>query len=974
LFSQAFLQDSVETADKCLPEQFIIESVDFIFRRRPTMPNTTNLDGGSSSTGVGLDRNVTSSLGKQIQSAVSRANLEARVKDNETIKGLYDDVQKMVSRWSLEDKLNIISTYGNANNLPKGANEAAINNETTLTLISNLDKEELKKIIASEESRGRQLIKDVYNTNTKTAASAKKRTLTRKNFESITSNPSAKMASGDKALNKYMKKNVKGTTIPKGIVKKFPGLRKELEKILSGYTNYELGQTSLKIGNDFPEGIAPKELISQIINKCVLYVSLIIGTNKNGVMIGSIDADESSAIEDLLEMTSFAWVAGKAGLSNAAIVAKRKRAMNAKKTMESQKKISDASWLKFNKIIDKGKLKVNKKGELKTGFHPIKGRKVSDYIEKLKKAGVLDSLSDDQIKALALKKGLPAEDFEPATLKEQLYQVIATEQLELDKKNKTVDKLTEKYKAKAGSDLSKAGSKSARKAHEKLKNAKASAEAEMAASTLGTAGSMITANPFPTGGDTSDKIPVVNFNEAGNIISSVIAQAVPVIVVGNYDSRGIIQDKKTVDNQTSDLDKKSTFNNVQNLFDTKKKIGESTADFNERIKNTFSADEAARHTANMAIGVTPKSLGTVSSAEPGTPTTSVSATVSKSLLSDDLKKSELKRQQEYASARARGGKIKSSDSDLAKLDRYREENEANGGIPIAKIKKYVSSQAYHILKKSKINNADVNPVFDINKSHEYAGYLETIRDYLSSIAGFTSTFYTAFAGLQEAGLTVNGAAATGALAKAQQIVQGAASMVADSVKFATGGKATAASSVSHVVTGDSPVNKNNTELVSVDWASKQMKVTPVPKMATGGNVSSDNSGVSSVSRMTSGDRNKPLSVGIATGVVKYTKAITDAEDDGSGTAVKVYSVNTGIDEKIKIGDSEASLFDMVYGIYNTMATVAQGISTSNQLLTSISANTASTNGYAKTIASKTGNGSDGSYSFPTNLDSILSGK
>jgi hypothetical protein len=65
---------------------------------------------------------------------------------------------------------------------------------------------------------------------------------------------------------------------------------------------------------------------------------------------------------------------------------------------------------------------------------------------------------------------------------------------------------------------------------------------------------------------------------------------------------------------------------------------------------------------------------------------------------------------------------------------------------------------------------------------------------------------------------------------------------------------------------------------------------------------------------------------------------------------------------------------MVYGIYSTMATVAQGISTSNQLLTSISANTASTNGYAKTIASKTGNGSDGSYSFPTNLDSILSGK
>ena len=112
------------------------------------MPNTTNLSGGSSSTGVGIDSTITSSLGKQIQASVSRANLEARVKDNESIKGLYEDVQKMVSRWYTEDKLNIISTYGNANNLPKGANEAAINNETTLTLISNLDKEELKKIIS----------------------------------------------------------------------------------------------------------------------------------------------------------------------------------------------------------------------------------------------------------------------------------------------------------------------------------------------------------------------------------------------------------------------------------------------------------------------------------------------------------------------------------------------------------------------------------------------------------------------------------------------------------------------------------------------------------------------------------------------------------------------------------------------------------------------------------------------------------
>jgi hypothetical protein len=44
----------------------------------------------------------------------------------------------------------------------------------------------------------------------------------------------------------------------------------------------------------------------------------------------------------------------------------------------------------------------------------------------------------------------------------------------------------------------------------------------------------------------------------------------------------------------------------------------------------------------------------------------------------------------------------------------------------------------------------------------------------------------------------------------------------------------AKTSVSSIVTGDSPLGKNNTEVVSVDWANKKLNVKPVPKMATGG--------------------------------------------------------------------------------------------------------------------------------------------
>jgi hypothetical protein len=89
--------------------------------------------------------------------------------------------------------------------------------------------------------------------------------------------------------------------------------------------------------------------------------------------------------------------------------------------------------------------------------------------------------------------------------------------------------------------------------------------------------------------------------------------------------------------------------------------------------------------------------------------------------------------------------------------------------------------------------------------------------------------------------------------------------------------------------------------------------------------------------------------------------------------VKVYSINTGINEKIKIGETEASLFDIVYGVYTTLSTVAQGITTSNQLLTAISASTAGTEKYAKQLTSKSGNSNSG-LDFPSNLDAILAGK
>jgi hypothetical protein len=91
-------------------------------------------------------------------------------------------------------------------------------------------------------------------------ANAKKRSINRKNFDEITGGGDTKYATNDKQLLKSIKRNDKSFKIPRALAKKYPTLRKELTQILGGYVNYELGQTALRMGIDFPEHISAKEL------------------------------------------------------------------------------------------------------------------------------------------------------------------------------------------------------------------------------------------------------------------------------------------------------------------------------------------------------------------------------------------------------------------------------------------------------------------------------------------------------------------------------------------------------------------------------------------------------------------------------------------------------------------------------------------------------------------------------------------
>jgi alpha-L-fucosidase len=115
---------------------------------------------------------------------------------------------------------------------------------------------------------------------------------------------------------------------------------------------------------------------------------------------------------------------------------------------------------------------------------------------------------------------------------------MATEEYELRKKNKQLEKL--QSNASWFDQMGQSGTILGRAARRKYNAAKADKQELDKATTLSMADKLTSPNPFATGGETSEKVPVVSFNENGNLVSKAVAQAVPVFVVGQADIRGKI--------------------------------------------------------------------------------------------------------------------------------------------------------------------------------------------------------------------------------------------------------------------------------------------------------------------------------------------------------------------------------------------------------------------------------------------------
>ena len=273
----------------------------------------------------------------------------------------------------------------------------------------------------------------------------------------------------------------------------------------------------------------------------------------------------------------------------------------------------------------------------------------------------------------------------------------------------------------------------------------------------------------------------------------------------------------------------------------------------------------------------------------------------------------------------------------------------------------------------------VKPVFITNR---FTDDMLTMSDNISNIASSTSSIYSyisetlpiLFTGLQQFGLSTNLAAPTAITAQITSMVNGMSRMAQSMLTTKVHAKGTkpSGSNIAQFITGDSLNKKPNEEIVSIDRNNRRYSVKPVPEGTAASIRSATQPGGNTA--LSSKERSVPMQAILSSGVVGYTKALYNVSDDDNKTAIKVYTVNTGIDEKIQVGDTEASLFDLVYGIYTSFNNIASVMASNTQILSTIANNTASTVSAVNNVSNAISNSSGSTNPFTNELDFILQGR
>jgi len=980
---------------------------------------------------IGLSSEIHSAAGKRIAQLVSAENLHAALEGNDkNMVGLVNATIRMVDKWLPADKLRILQDFGSLNGVDVN-NPDKLNQALATALIATLPKNELRAIIGRKAMDEAKATKAVNSANMNAANQAAKiskqyaiNLKKRYDEEDLNVNNTdtlLKTATGSKQPSNA-KKNNKMVLEEKDCKITIPGLKKDLEDTLKKlFDDMQLTALANKMKITYRDGVSRKELTRLITNLIMYYCASLLGKSK-GLSASRFDPDTVTAIQDTLKLTSKHGVlAGQVGATEETFKLLRKRALEAQR----QQKLELEKMKAQDRVVTRNRLQMfqrNQNGTLhlfsieKNAFSRVKSEKATwRILGRIADSAVNADKRSKKIKELEKEFGITKQD-KKGEAKEALnkiqslakefdidmnaagitYEKVITEiasklVAEDASRNKTVSSIL-KIKDKnqrntALNDFKKGLGKSYAAKVGKAKDiAQNGAEAEEIIQ------------------EYSDKIPVISLSNTGQP-SSLTTKAVPVWVVGQgqlnaaavkaqkelksaqeakygaevFDSATSIRSlKHTITTRLFQNGLNNAFHNLrpsQYLERTgegdviKTLTGKGDADAKLKKAQENAANVQQVNTANVGgMGIVPinqeinDKIQNVLSAKTADLKNQANAYYKK-LLDDFTIPAQIVR------------KTKDSYGDLS------EEELKDNTNSLKAYKDHLNKLVIRLYPNGTFKK-DVMPVLEVSKTPEYMEELRDLNtDILSNVDSINvvvSQLPKLFAGLQQGGTAFNIESAMAAVATLVSTATELSKAAAQNnySKHATGSHIRANKhNVSSIITGDArrgTNNKANPELVKVDWSSKKIDVQPIPAFATGGTakLEKDNSNIASMNRLTSGERNKPLSVGISNGLVNYTKQLMDVSDDGSKTAVKVYSINSGINEKIKIGDTELSLFDAVYGMFTTVVSIESTLQNNNQLLGMIASNTSAIN-----INTAQANSESGAtpFEFPSYLDAVLAG-
>lgn len=908
--------------------------------------NTTQLGmGGTLGT-----RKFKDSTASNISSSISRDVYRNSIKSDKRLQELRKAVYRLVQTWSREDKILILTEYGDTAQLRGSADDDTLNKVLTESLIIHLEPADLNQLYNDVIVKQSALKKDIKRINEKKVVAAKKmkRQLTTSNFEvnfNIVQNIKVK------SIHKYekmRKKMNKGFKVPRYVVTKYKSLRKEVFEVLKNvYNTYELAGVAYTMGIEFEDNTKPKDLMTMITNKVCLFVDLVMGKSK---VVGAAILDPEP-YNNILQYTSFSYITGKPGMDQGAWIQLRKNAEAAKKFKSNMMRSGKNRFARRTRLPGV-KLVTKAKDSIKTSktYNALK-----DFRRRMSDAGI----DSTDINSIPDKYKAEAQYFLIDKTPRELYNLAAQYNIDT-KKIGDLDKLRSQIivQSKSKKHVDKTtgliiGADNAReRAEAKLKKKLAKYDGNTKKSIFGARKrnklesklAVLGASPYdvekPDGQQVYWEEPLPVYIVERNGSDSTKTAVDP--KTGLY-TDGNILFTKSVDEVLAAMAKTGHEPKSKAIINKKAQVG-------KKYKlNNADLDWANENNFKFATGAYSFIAGD-----------SLTERANPELVT-------MRGDGSFSVKPLKAGP-ENGNSPFA-IRKYATGGEGTAGSVLKLDNKYLTNAAAD-MNIEMLTGKMVQPVFVVNKSlNEGQGVIS------SAITGVSKTisnkFGELFIGLGTPAV-LGAPMGVGALSMPMFTVLGVKNTIenilSDSLdqasevfKFASGGTITGGNKI---ITGDAAGSNifakgAKPELVT---SSGDMTITPLNKTGTESR--------SKVSRMSTTERRSALATAISSHAVKYDYKLPAGvtEITNAGEALKVFSVKPGIIDPITVAGEETTLANMIANMVVQLNGMAETIAAGNLLLSQIA---------SKPVASISG-GSNGNpftgSAFPSSIDNILGGE